>query len=255
MRTSHSDWKAPMKFRLLFAIAVALTLTAMGCSSDSDDAAEVNDTSAPTTTAAAATTTTAAATTTAAPATTTTAAPPTSVARRLNEFERFADGTYTMEQLGVPVTFTVTGEWHTQPVGPGFFVITTPDSAGPGDHDIVAIAPTQLFDAATGEPLPAGVDLAGWLDSVPATATISEVTVGEIGGVATTVFTVDVGDEIVYFADVDGELVKNFLSGFIYEVHWVEHPDGPITFVIGTPVDDLAWLDTARGVVETIELG
>jgi hypothetical protein len=125
-------------------VIVALSVTAMGCSSDSDDAAEVSDTSAPTTTVAP--------TTTAAPATTTTAAPPTSVARRLNGFERFADGTYTMEQLGVPVTFTVTGEWHTQPVGPGFFVITTPDSRGPGDHDIVAIAPTQLFDAATGEP-------------------------------------------------------------------------------------------------------
>jgi hypothetical protein len=248
-----------MKFRLLFAVIVALSLTAMGCSSDSDDAAEVSDTSATTTTVAptttAAPTTTVAPTTTAAPATTTTAAPPTSVARRLNSFERFADGTYTMEQLGVPVTFTVTGEWHTQPVGPGFFVITTPDSVGPGDHDIVAIVPTQLFDAATGEPLPASDDLAGWLDSVPATATISEVTVGEIDGVATTVFTVEVGDEIVYFADVGGELVKSFTGGFIYEVHWVEHPDGPITFVIGTPIDDLDWLDTARGVVETIELG
>jgi hypothetical protein len=193
--------------------------------------------------------------TAAAPATTTTAAPPTASGGDLGEFEPFADGTYTMGQLGVPVTFTVTGEWHTQPVGPGFFVITTPDSRGPGDHDIVAMAPTQLFDAATGEPLPADDDLAGWLDSVPATATISEVTVGEIGGFETTVFTVDTGDEIVYFVDVDGEFGMSFDSGFIYEVHWVEHPDGPIAFVIGTPIDDLAWLDTARSVVETIELG
>jgi hypothetical protein len=232
-----------MKFRLLVAMTVALTLTAMGCSSDSDDAAEVSDTSA--------------ATTTVAPTTTTTAPPPTVGEGDLNGFEPFSDGTYTMGQLGVPVTFTVTGEWHTQPVGPGFFVITTPDSVGEGDHDIVALAPTQLLDAATGEPLPAGDDLAGWLDTVPATATISEVG-GEIDGFATTVFTVDVGDEEVHFVDVDGEFDKGFDRGFIYEVHWVEHPDGTITtFVIGAAIDNLtvAWLDTARGVVETIELG
>ena len=103
--------------------------------------------------------------------------------------------------------------------------------------------------------MPASDDLAGWLDSVPATVTISEVTVGEIDGFETTVFTVDTGDDIAYFADVDGEFGKTFLRGFIFEVHWVEHPDGPIVFVNGTPIDDVAWLDTARGVVETIELG
>lgn len=249
MRTVYSDWKAPMKLRLLLAMIVALSVTAMGCSSDSDDAAEVTTTAAPTTTVAPVTT--------AAPTTTTTAAPPTVGGSDLDEDEPFADGTYTIDSLGVPVTFTVTGEWHTQPIGPGFFVITTPDSAGPGDHDIVAIAPTQLFDAATGEPLPASVDLAGWLDTVPARVTISEVTVGEIDGFATTVFTVDTGDGITHFAQVGGEFdfVKTFSVGFIYEVHWVEHPDGPIVFVNGTPVNDLPWLDTARGVVETIEFG
>jgi hypothetical protein len=248
-----------MKFRLLFAVIVALSLTAMGCSSDSDDAAEVSDTSATTTTVAptttAAPTTTVAPTTTAAPATTTTAAPPIVGGSDLDEFEPFADGTYTIGSLGVPVTFTVTGEWHTQPIGPGFFVITTADSVGPGDHDIVAIVPTQLFDAATGEPLPASDDLAGWLDTVPARVTISEVTVGEIDGFETTVFTVDTGDGIAHFAQVGGDFVKTFVRGFIFEVHWVEHPDGPIVFVNGTPIDDVAWLDTARGVVETIEFG
>ena len=56
-----------MKFRLLIAVVVAVTLTAAGCSSDSDDAAEVSDTSAtsnPVTTVASETTTTSATTTT-----------------------------------------------------------------------------------------------------------------------------------------------------------------------------------------------
>ena len=169
-----------------------------------------------------------------------------------------------MGQLGLPISFTVTGEWSTQPVGPGFFVITTTDSVGPGDHDIVAIAPTQLFDASAGEPLLSGDDLAGWLDSVPATVTISEPTIGEIGGFPTTVFIIEVGDETpciaedqgcVAFALVGDAFDKHFDPGFMYEVHFVEHPDGPISFVIGTPSDDLAWLDTARAVVGTIELG
>ena len=160
-----------------------------------------------------------------------------------------------MDELSVPVTFTVTGEWHSQPFVPGFFVITEVDSPGPGHDEIVGFGPTQLVDAATGELLPDGDDLAGWLESVPATATISEVTVGEIGGFPTTVFTVDAGDETVHFSFVNGEFDKRFNTGFIHEVHWVDHPDGPIAFVIGTPTDDLAWLDTARRVIETIEFG
>lgn len=59
------------------------------------------------------------------------------------------------------MTFAVTGDWSAQPVNPGFFVITTPDSVGPGDPDIVAIAPTELFDAAPGEPLLATCGVGG----------------------------------------------------------------------------------------------
>ncbi len=182
----------------------------------------------------------------------------------LGPFEAFGDGTYTMDELGVPVSFTVSGQWSTQPVGPGYFVITTPDSLGPGDHDIVAIAPTSLFDATTREPSLAGDDLVGWLDTVPDTATVSEPTTGESSGFATTVFTIDVGetpcaeeDEFlcVDFALVGDEFGKSFDRGFVYEVHWIEHSEGPLAFVIGTPADDLAWLDTAREVTATITFG
>ena len=235
-----------------FALVIAVGLTAALLSNRSTDG-EPATIVAPTTTAAP--TTTVAPTTTAAPATTATAAPAPAVPRRLYEFEPFADGTFRVDELSVPVTFTVTGEWHTQPFLPGFFVITAVDSRGPGHDEIVGIGPTQLFDAATGELLPDGDDLAGWLESVPATATISEATVGEIDGFPTTVFTVEAGDEVVHFSFVDGEFDKRFVSGFIHEVHWVEHSDGPIAFVIGTRSDDLAWLDTARTVLETIEFG
>ncbi|MFT7598793.1 MAG: hypothetical protein ACI8TP_001717 [Acidimicrobiales bacterium] len=182
----------------------------------------------------------------------------------LSSAEAFADGTYAMGQLGIPVTFTVTGKWSTQPVGTGFFVITTPDSAGPGDHDIVAFAPTELFDATTGEPSLAADDLAGWVDRVPATVTVSEPAIGEIGGFPTSVFTVEVAEETactsenggcVDFALIGRVFGKSFDPGFVYEVHFVDHPDGPIAFVLGTPSDDVAWLDTARAVVATIELG
>lgn len=193
----------------------------------------------------------------------------------LGSGEAFGDGTFAMGQLGVPVSFTVTGEWSTQPVGTGFFVIATPDSFGAGDHDIVAIAPTALFNAATGEPSLVGDDLAGWFDTLPATVTISEPTTGEIGGFPTSVFTVEVAEETrppsrnafwpnsctsenggcIDFALIENVFGKSFDPGFVYEVHYVDHPDGPIAFVIGTPSDDLAWLDTARAVVDTIEVG
>ena len=245
---------------MIAVTALALALLA-ACGGDADTATEGEDTVSP----PAPTSTPAPEADPTPPAEPTAASAPEEPASGsvLGAFEPFGDGTYTINELGVPVTFTVSGQWSTQPVGPGFFVITTPGSRGPGDHDIVAIAPTNLFDATSREPSLAGDDLAGWLDSVPDTATVSESTTSEIGGFAATVFTIDVGDTpcadnqfaCVDFALVGSEFGKSFDRGFVYEVQWVEHPEGPFAFVIGTPADDVAWLDTARAVTATVTFG
>ena len=59
----------------------------------------------------------------------------------------------------------------------------------------------------------------------------------------------------VDLALVGEDFDMGFEPGFVYEVHWVEHPDGPIVFTLGTPEDELMWLGLARGILNSIELG
>lgn len=165
----------------------------------------------------------------------------------------------TMVHLGIPVTFTVDELWSTQPVGSGFFVITTPDSRGPGDHDIVFLRPSAVFDADTREPSLAADDLDGWLATVPDTVSVYEPTPSTVAGFDAVTFevTVDVGSVPLLVAGTGADqLVKGIIEERLFEVVWMDLPDGPpIVIVLGTTQDDPGWLDIARGVVATLEIG
>jgi hypothetical protein len=169
----------------------------------------------------------------------------------------FGAGTYTMVELGIPVTFTVNENWHTQPVELGGFAITTPDSVGPGDHDLVVLRPSSFLDA-DWEPILAADDLDGWLATVPDTVSVSEPIPTTVAGLDAVTFEVTV-ETVVPFLNVEGDVDdfrKYFIQGFLFEVVWIDLPDGqPIVVVIGTPEDDPGWLDVARGVVATLEIG
>ena len=216
---------------------------------------------------AATTTSPAAATTTAASETTTTTTQPESeesLQSDLGEFESFGAGTYTMGELGTSVTFTVAEEWGTRPVQPGFFVIARPDNTGPGEHDMVFARPTGLFDATVGEASLAADDLDGWLATVPDTASVSEPTTTTVAGIDALTFEVTVGGDVACDPPEGGcvPMLRTgassdyFLNpGFLYEVFWIDHRDGPIVVVNGTPEDDPDWLDVARGVIATLEFG
>ncbi len=164
-----------------------------------------------------------------------------------------------MMQLDIPVTFTIEGLWSTQSVGPGFFVITTPDSFGPGDHDIVFMRPTAVYDADTGEPSLAADDLDGWLATVPDTVSVSEPTPSTVAGFDAVTLEVTGGAGSVPLL-VAGTgpvpLIKQIIPERIFEVVWIDVPDGPpIVIALGTTQDDPDWLDIARGVVATLEIG
>lgn len=235
--------------RLVIAMGVVI---ALGACSDSDSDVTTTTSAAPTTTTTAAPTTT----TTAAPSTTTTESE-ASVSSDLGPSQLFGAGTYTMVELGIPVTFTVDENWHTQPVEPGFFVITTPNSVGPGDHDLVFLRPSSFLNANM-EPILAADDLDGWLATVPDTASVSEPTPTTVAGLDAVTFEVTV-ETVLPFLHVDGvrdHFNKLFTPGFLFEVVWIDLPDGqPIVVVVGTPEDDPGWLDVARDVVATLEIG
>ncbi|MGI9608395.1 MAG: hypothetical protein ACR2P0_19860 [Acidimicrobiales bacterium] len=172
----------------------------------------------------------------------------------LGPFSPFVDGTYTMLELGTPLSFTVEGEWQTQPVGPGYFVITTPQSVGPGDHDLVFLRPTSLLDASTGEASIAPADVQAWVASVPSTSAVSAPNLTTVSGFDALAFLVDVGEGLP-FAEVGRVFSKTLDPTFLWEVRWIDHPDGPIVVVAGVPDTDPEWLLTAGVVLDSIELG
>ena len=157
-------------------------------------------------------------------------------------FESFGAGTYTMGELGTSVTFTVGEEWGTRPVQPGFFVIARPDNTGPGEHDMIFARPTGLFDATVGEASLAADDLDGWLATVPDTASVSEPTTTTVAGIDALTFEVTVGDDVACGEDGCVPMLRAgassdyFLNrGFLYEVFWIDHPDGPSQCILASP--------------------
>lgn len=240
---------------VVFVVAV-LTLAACAGGSTGAESEAATD---PTPTTQAPVTTEAVPTTTTEAPTTTESESGESAFSDLGESSSFGAGTYTMVNLGIPVTFTVDELWSTQPVGSGFFVITTPDSFGPGDHDIVFLRPSAMFDADTGEPSLAADDLDGWLATVPDTVSVSEPTPSTVAGFDAVTFevTADVGSVPLLVAGTGpDQLIKQIIEGRFFEVVWIDLPDGPpIVIVLGTTQDDPGWLDIARGVVATLEIG
>jgi hypothetical protein len=184
----------------------------------------------------------------------------------LGEEESFGAGTYTMVGLATPVTFTVRGEWETRPVLPGFFAIARPDNTRPGEHDMVFARPTGLLDATVGGAGLAANDLNGWLATVPDTASVSEPVARTVDGISAVTFEVMIGADVAcapgggFSGCVPllqaGPSFDFFLNrGFRYEVFWIDHSDGPIVVINGTRQDEPDWLDVARGVVATLEIG
>ena len=55
-------------------------------------------------------------------------------------------GTYELESLGIPVTVTLEGDWWVRPNELGHTVFSHPNSARPGDRDVVFLRPTSLAD-------------------------------------------------------------------------------------------------------------
>lgn len=244
-------------------LVAALTLAACGDSSTGEESEATPNTSSEPTNP---TPTTQAPVTTEAVPTTTTEAPATTESESgegalgdLGGFSPFGPGTYTMQYLGVPVTFTVDEDWSTQPVGSGFFVITMPDSRGPGDHDIVFMRPSAVFDADTREPSLAADDLDGWLATVPDTVSMSEPAPTTVAGFDALTFeaTVEVGSvPLVVAGTGPDQIVKSVVQGFLFEVWWIDLEDGPpIVIVVGTTQEDPDWLDIASDVVATLKIG
>jgi len=186
-------------------------------------------------------------------------------------FSFLDEGSYRVDTLGTPFSFTGNVPLSIQPNDDGFFVITDPESRGPDDADIVFMrlsqlsdpaAPSQVFDADT-DGWPAD-DIVGWADQIAdgVDASTPEATI--LGGLPAVRLDVEVGDiacaqgreQCVGFG-MDYVLNTKYLNpGAAYRIWVVEQGDeAPLAIVAGTLDPDGSWFDTAEDVLATIAFG
>ena len=247
------------------AIAAVCLLAATACSSDGGDAtSESAPTAAPSTDAP----------TTEPPATTEAEAdePPVSTAASEDvqlldfEFQPVPAGQYRVETLGAPFLIDIPEGWSVQPNSFGHFVITDPESNGPGDRDIVMIRPSNLSDPdQPGVPLEEQAmdwpidDISGWLEALIPGVVDGDPVDTTIGGLSAVQFDVAVTDEV--------ECVEDFCVAFAnnrevnsmwfdpptgYRVWWIDGGDeAPIAINIGDGSDP-EFTERAQAVLDTV---
>ena len=182
------------------------------------------------------------------------------------EFQPVPAGRYRVETIGAPFVIDIPEGWFVQPNSFGHFVITDPESMGPGDRDIVMIRPSHLADPdQPGAPVDQQDgdwpldDITGWLEALIPGVVDGDAVTTTIGGFEAVRFDVAVGDDV--------ECGEEFCVGFAtnrqvnsmwfdpdvrYRVWWIDGGDqSPIAVNIG---DGSApeFAERAQAVLETV---
>ena len=269
------------------AISGVCLLTVAACGSGGDDttsqsapaatpAATVEDASdEPTTTKPPETITSTVAPTTKPPATTESeveadeppvSTSPAEVPRLDFEYQPVPAGRYRVETIGAPFLIDIPEGWSVQPNFLGHFVITDPDSQGPGDRDIVMIRPSNLADPdqptasvddqAIDWPID---DIDGWLDALIPGVVDGEPVDTTIGGLDAVQFDVAVTDEVECGDDFCVAFATNrrvnnlwFDPPTRYRVWWIDGGnEAPIVINIGDGSDP-EFTERAQAVLDTV---
>ncbi len=262
----------PQTFHTTIIAAIgALTLLLAACTSSDDSATPEEST---TTTVAA---TTAEPTTTSAeetdaedeasPATFDPDAMPLTV-----EFELLENGVYLVDTLGTPFSFEVSDSLFVQPNSDALFVISSPNSRGPDDRDLVFSRvsdlsdPTQPAAAVEDQEAWPASDIEGWLDALVDDVVISDRTETTVGGRSAVQFDMQLSDDAQCGGDDDScvAFVTNRLvnghpleRGALYRTWWIDEGDeSPIAIIAAVDNDSqLDWFDTAESVLGSLNFG
>jgi len=181
-------------------------------------------------------------------------------------FEEVPSGDYRVETIGAPFTIDMPAGWSVQPNFGAHFVLSAPDSGGPGDRDIVMIRPSHLadpdqpnapLDDQRGDwPLD---DIEGWLAALPAGIVTGEPERTTVGGLEAARFDVSLTDEIgcgtdfcVGFAtnrDVHGIAFDRRIG---YRLWWIDGGEhSPVVVVVGDGTDE-SFTSRAEAVLDTV---
>jgi len=261
--------------RVSGAIVAVCLLAATACSSDGDEATSESAPSTavdePVSTEPPETTPSTDAPTTDAPATTEPEADespsPDEVPLLDFEFQPVPAGQYRVETIGAPFLIDIPDGWFVQPNSFGHFVLTDPESGGPGDRDIVMIRPSNLADPAQpGAPIEEQLaldwpldDINAWLDALIPGVVDGEPVDTTIGGLDAVQFDVAVTDEVecgeefcVAFATNREVNSMWFDPPTGYRVWWIDGGDeAPIAINIGDGSDP-EFTQRAQAVLDTV---
>ena len=185
-----------------------------------------------------------------------------------DSFSPIDAGTYRVDTLGTPFSFTSVDPMFVQPNGRGMFVITHPGSNGPDDRDIVLLRLSGLSDpAALVPPAPEAVsewpadDFDGWLDNLTNGLVASNRQATSLGGLPATFVELEVGDAdcragipCTLLGTNNGIGNKALVSGSKYRIWMVDQGDqDPLAVVVGVNREaDIDWFDTADDFLATL---
>jgi hypothetical protein len=183
-------------------------------------------------------------------------------------------GTYELESLGIPVTVTLEGDWWVRPNELGHTVFSHPDSARPGDRDVVFLRPTSLADPTQ----PGGGvdeqvawaldDIEGWLDNVIDGIVVAGPEQTQIGGRDAVYFEAEIADKATcgphdYCAGfIINTMNETSISGWSFEygfdqrVWWVDGGDHePLVIIASVPSGIQNFVEDADRVLDSLVIG
>ncbi len=193
----------------------------------------------------------------------------------LAEFTAATPGDYELGTTGTPVSLTVGDNWIVFDHLPGHTAFGSPDSAQPGDLDVVFLRPQVLADPTqpwaaleTQTPWPLG-DVEGWLDTVVDGVVTHGPERTEIGGRSALYFEAEVADVDVCGSSgfcvaflVNTVFENGGVSGATFElglhrrVWWIDGgDDGPLVILAGTPRNDRSFQAKADELLATVVIG
>lgn len=180
-------------------------------------------------------------------------------------------GTYRVDSLGTPFSFTIDESLHVRPNGRGGFVLTHPASNGPDDRDIVILRLSSLSDPTEAQPWPTEVDqgwpaadLDGWLDALSDHLVVSNRAQATIGGLDATFLEVHVGEvdcPLGHSCALFG--TNHVMFGKIlglrssYRIWMVDQAgEDPLAVVVAVNREaDVGWFEAANEVLSTLAFG
>lgn len=183
------------------------------------------------------------------------------------QFSSTGPGQYRSDVLGTPVSFELTGDWHTQVNEPTFLVLSHPLSVGPDDRDIVFIRPRGLAEPTDPSAFEDGdswdlADIDGWIANLIPTVEVTNRHTVKLGDRTAERFDITLTDDVecgiefcVGFVEATTVNGKAFQRNSQYRIYWVEDEQGPVVVVVGSTKQDADWLTVADEFMSTVAFG